>query len=145
MVAILSFLIAAVTAAGTVKTGRVVLGSKTSFGPYNKYGPYGKGWGTQRPALLDNDGDPSGHAWNIRSTGWGTAVARGSGLTYVLGAAYGTGFREVRLQLRASRIGRCYANGPVAYTRLQGRVAGLRHGKFGVWWLWNARPNVCHP
>jgi hypothetical protein len=132
-------LFVAVTVAGKAQSGPVVLGSKISFGPY------GKGWGTARPALLDNDGDPSGHAWNIRWIGWGTEAARGSGLGYVLGRAQGTGFREVRLQFRASRLGRCHAGGPVAYTRLQVRIAGLKRGAFGAWWLWNERPNICHP
>jgi hypothetical protein len=122
-----------------MESGLVVLGSKTSFGPY------GKGWGTPHPALLDNDGDPSGRAWNIHWTGWGTAFARGSGLNYQLGTKYGSGYQTDRLQLRASRTGHCNPNGPAAYTRLEARVAPLKHGKFGAWQLWNARPNVCRP
>jgi hypothetical protein len=139
LLAILALTVSAPTAAGTVKSGPVVLGSKTSFGPY------GKGWGTSRPVLLDNDGDPSGHAWKIHWTGWGTAVARGSGLTYALGTKYGGGYRIDRLELRASRIGRCNPSGPVAYTRLEARIAPLRNGRFSAWQPWNERPNVCRP
>jgi hypothetical protein len=75
------------------------------------FGAHGRGWGTPHPPLLDNDGDPSGRAWRIRWTGWGTDVARGSGFTYVLGSTAGSGYRTGRLQLRASHIGRCNANG----------------------------------
>jgi hypothetical protein len=139
LLAILAFPVTAVTAAGTAKSGPVVLGSKTSFGPH------GKGWGTPHPALLDDDGDPSGHAWNIRWTGWGTAVARGTGLTYALGTTSGSGYRTDRLELRASRIGHCNANGAVAYTRLEVRIARLRRGEFGAWQLWNGRHDVCRP
>ena len=139
LLAILALTVSAATAAGMVRSGPVVLGSKTSFGSY------GKGWGTPRPALLDNDGDPSGHAWNIRWTGWGTAVASGSGLTYALGTKYGSGYTIYRLQLRASRIGHCTTNGPVAYTRLEVRIAPLKRSNFSAWQLWNLRPNVCRP
>lgn len=116
----------------------VVLGSRNSFGPH------GRGWGAAHPTLLDNDGDPSGHAWSIHWSSWGATVARGSGLTYVLGPRRGTGYRVGRLQLRATRIGRCSATGPPAYTRLEARVAELKHGSFGAWQLWNGRPNLCH-
>jgi hypothetical protein len=119
-------------------TTRVVLGARNSFGLY------GRGWGAPRPELLDNDGDPSGHAWNIHWTGWGTAVARGSGFTYFLGPLRGSGYRVGRIELRATRVARCSANGPPAYTRLEARVAALKHGSFGRWQLWNARPNLCH-
>ncbi len=97
------------------------------------------------PALLDNNGDPSGHAWHIRWTAWGTPLARGSGLTYILGQTTGSGYRTGRLELRASHVRRCLTNGPRAYTRLEVRVAPLKHGSFSVWQLWNSRPNVCHP
>jgi hypothetical protein len=119
-------------------TTRVVLGSRNSFGPY------GRGWGARHPALLDNDGDPSGHAWNIHWTSWGTTVARGSGRIYFLGPERGSGYRTGRLQLRATRIGRCSGDGPSAYTRLEVRVAELKHGAFSRWQLWNGRPNLCH-
>jgi hypothetical protein len=119
-------------------TTPVVLGSRNSFGPY------GRGWGAPHPALLDNNGDPSGHAWNIHWSGWGTADARGSGLTYFLGPKRGSGYRIGRLQLRATRVGRCSAKGPSAYTRLEARVAELKQGSFSRWQLWNGRTNLCH-
>jgi hypothetical protein len=118
--------------------GAIVLGSRMSFGPY------GRGWGRPYPSSLDNDGDPSGNAWRLRWTGWGSPVARATGLTYVLDPAPGTGYRKGRLQLRASRIGHCYGNGPLAYTRLAVRVASLHRGSFSAWQLWNGRPNLCH-
>jgi len=117
----------------------VVLGSQLSFGPY------GRGWGMPHPRSLDNDGDPSGRAWKIRWLKWGSAVSRGSGLTYYLPEHGMSEYHTGRVQFRASRIGYCYTNGPHAYTRLEVRVASLHGGPFSDWQLWNGRPNVCRP
>jgi len=125
-------------AEASMRATPIVLGTRAGFPPG------AKGWGTAHPSLIDNDGDPSGHAWHIRWTGWGTTLAKGVGLTYVLGQAYGSGYRTGRLELRASRIGHCLTAGPRAYTRLEVRVAPLKHGSFSAWQLWNGRPNVCH-
>src|SRR5262245_35532676 len=114
----------------------VVLGSKSSFTPS------GKGWGTVAPRSLDNGGDPSGRAWNIRWQNWGASITSGSGLTYVAPAS-GHGWVKGRVQLRAERIGRCAPSGPRAYTRLEVRVAPLDTDRFGAWVLWNGRPNLC--
>jgi hypothetical protein len=123
--------------ARTARATQIILGSRNSFGPY------GRGWGAPHPALLDNDGDPSGHAWYIHWANWGTAVARGSGRIYFLGPKRGSGYRIGRLQLRATRIGRCSPDGPSAYTRLEVRVAELKYGSFSRWQLWNGRANLC--
>jgi hypothetical protein len=122
-----------------IGSGLVVLGSRTSFGPH------GRGWGTAHPRSLDNDGDPSGRAWKIRWPTWGSAVSRGSGLTYYLPEKMGSGYQTGRVQFRASRIGHCSANGPLAYTRLEVRLASLRGDSFSAWQLWNGRPNLCRP
>ena len=125
------------TATYGVRERSLVLGSRTSFLPL------GRGWGTPQPAALDNGGDPSGKAWQLRWVGWGRGVASGSGLTYVLGIGQ-AGYHIGRVEFRASRIGRCYTDGPRAYTRLEVRVAGLHAGDFTAWQLWNGRPNLCH-
>jgi hypothetical protein len=127
----------AVPAAGWVKSATVVLGSKTSFLPN------GKGWGTPHPVALDNGGDPSGKAWSLRWTGWGRNMTSATGFTYYIPVA-ASGYRKGRLEFRATRLGRCSASGPRAYTRLQVRVAPLHGGMFGAWSLWNGRPNLCH-
>jgi hypothetical protein len=128
---------AASTAANSVASKTVVLGSKTSFEPY------GRGWGLRHPVSVDNGGDPSGKAWDLRWTHWGKSTTSAAGLTY-LGPSKSRDWRKGRLQFRASRLGRCGPSGPRAYTRLQVRVAELHGGAFGAWQLWNGRLNLCH-
>ena len=133
LLAIFALTVSTATAVGT-ENGRVVLGSKTSFGQY------GKGWGTRHPSLLDNDGDPSGRVTNIRWRDWGQGVALGEGDTSAL-----PNWVPALAELRATRIARCSPNGPRAYTRLEIRVALRTGARFSSWQLWNGRPNVCHP
>jgi hypothetical protein len=121
-------------AASAAAAPRVVLGSTKSFQPYEK------GWGTARPAIVNNGGDPSGEAWNLRWSGWGAAIASAQGSTYVMTKL---GWQKGKVEFRASRIARCTRLGPLAYTRLQVRVAPV-HGAFSRWQLWNGRPNLCH-
>ena len=115
----------------------VVLGAKTSFEPY------GKGWGTAAPRALDDGGDPSGRIWNITWKNWGASAATGGGLTYIAPRSK-HGWVKGRIQLKAAHIGRCIPGGPRAYTRLEGRIAPLKTGRFSAWFLWNGRPNLCH-
>lgn len=135
MLPALTLALAAAAIAGTGTS--VVLGSRTSFQPG------GKGWGTAQPFAVDDGGDPSGKAWGLRWVGWGRGTASAAGFTY-LAPTSSRGWRKGRLQLRASRIERCAAAGPRAYTRLQVRVAELHGGAFSAWRLWNGRPNLCH-
>jgi len=123
-------------AQGRTSGGSVVLGGKTSFGPY------GRGWGTAHPGSVDNGGDPSGKAWDLRWTHWGGGTASATGFTF-LDPTRSRPWRKGRIEFRASRIGRCVSSGPRAYTRLQARVAELHGGGFGSWFLWNGRPNLC--
>jgi len=123
---------------GAAEPPRVVLGSKASF-------RYGSGWGTAHPSALDNDGDPSGRAWSIDWTRWGGTRALGRGMTYLAPSLTRNYWRKGRVQLRASRIGRCTVGGVHAYTRLDVRVAELHSGRFSAWQLWNGRPNLCKP
>jgi hypothetical protein len=123
---------------GTASTGQIVLGSKTSFLPSRV------GWGTPKPRLINNGGDPSGIVSDIRWRNWGQSTATANGVTW-LDPTLTRGWVRGRAQLRASRIGRCSSRGPRAYTRLEGRVAPEKGGRFSSWMLWNGRPNLCHP
>jgi hypothetical protein len=121
--------------------GRVILGSRISF-PSKL--PYDTGWGTSHPVAIDNGGDPTGRAWSLRWRSWGSATATAAGFTY-LEPTTTRNWRKGRVQLRATRIGHCSSAGPRAYTRLYVRVAELRSGSWSAWFLWNLRPNLCHP
>jgi hypothetical protein len=78
--------------------------------------PYGTGWGTAHPREIFNGGAPSGSVSRIRWRHWGAATATGSGRapTYKPGGGYYA--KRVRVQLRATRLGRCPA-ATVAPTR----------------------------
>ena len=137
-VAVAALALATGGATATVPPVKVVLGSQTSVEPH------GSGWGTPHPAAVGNGGDPSGNAWGLRWTHWGSRTTTATGFTY-LEPTLKQGWRKGRLQFRALRIGHCSANGPRAYTRLEVRVAELHGGSFSTWHLWNERTNLCHP
>jgi hypothetical protein len=103
---------AAIALAGTAAGAqtRVVLGKTHLL-------TYGVGWGTARPRLIFNGGDPSGKAWQLTWSSWGAASAYAHGLTWI-SRPNGGGYysKPGAIQLRASRIGRCTAHGPRAYT-----------------------------
>jgi hypothetical protein len=137
LVSVVVLVLTARSAAEALTVNAVVLGSTTSFEPY------GHGWGTPHPAAVDNGGDGSGRAWGLRWNQWGSRTSLASGFTY-LEPTVTRFWRKGRLEFRATRIGHCVPGGPLAYTRLQARVAELHSGSFGPWSLWNLRPNLCN-
>jgi hypothetical protein len=98
--------------------------------------PYGTGWGTAHPREIFNGGAPSGSVSRIRWRHWGAATATGSGRapTYKPGGGYYA--KRVRVQLRATRIGRCPGGHRRAYTRLIVREQTKPGGQFGDWFAW---------
>jgi hypothetical protein len=98
--------------------------------------PYGTGWGTAHPREIFNGGAPSGSVGRIRWRHWGAATATGSGRapTYKPGGGYYA--KRVRVQLRATRLGRCPGGHRRAYTRLIVREQTKPGGPFGDWFAW---------
>jgi len=110
--------------------GVVVLGVAGSL-------PYGIGWGTPHPRTIFNGGVPSGRAWDLTWTGWGSKVAMARGLTYLYAENSGGYAGEGAIELRASQIGSCGLGGPMSYTRLEARVARRPGGPLGRWYAWS--------
>ena len=122
------------TAAGA-ETG-VVLGKKHLL-------TYGVGWGSVHPRLIFNGGDPSGKAWHLTWRSWGAASTFARGLTWISRPKGGYYSKPGAIQLRASRISRCTAHGPRAYTHLQARVAVRPGGRLSKWFAWGGWKNIC--
>jgi hypothetical protein len=127
------------SAAGASATdhGKVVLGKKNLL-------RYGIGWGTPRPPLIFNGGDPSGRAWNLRWSGWGAGFAVGRGLTWILSPHGGYYKKPGVVEFRAYRLARCSRAGPRAYTRLQVRAALRPGGPLSRWFAWGGWRSICH-
>jgi hypothetical protein len=82
---------------------------------------------------LYNGGVPSGKAWNLRWSNWGSASTTAHGLTWLYrphGGYYG---KPGAIELRAYRLGKCKVGGAQAYTRLAARVAIRPSGRLGRW------------
>jgi hypothetical protein len=133
-------LLAGLLAVGAAQAapGRVVLGKKNLL-------PYSQGWGTARPSVVFNGGVPSGKAWNLVWDGWGSRAATARGLTWIYRPGGGYYAKPAAIELRASRIGRCTADGPRAYTHLEARVAGRPGGPLGHWFVWGGWRSTCTP
>jgi len=115
----------------------IVLGSKS----YRV--PDGQGWGTIKPRMIYNGGDPNGWVGGIHWQRWGQKSAMGWGSTWIFkptGGYYTTG---VRAELRATDIGRCSARGPLAYRRLYAREPSRPGGPIGRWFPWSTTGNIC--
>jgi hypothetical protein len=119
---------------------RVVLGSR-HFG----ISVYAQGWGSERPAIIYNGGDPSGMISSVRWDTWGGRIARGRGKTSIFAPTGGYYPTLVRIQLRASSVGRCDPRGPLAYLALDFRVPDHPGGKLGRWQSWTRSATLCRP
>lgn len=115
---------------------RVVLGAKA-------FAPQGNGFGTVKPRKIFNGGDPSGLVSNITWSHWGSATATAAGKTSIFKPQGGYYHTLVRAQLKASNLGHCTANGPLAYRRLQIRVPSRPGGRLGRWLLWSGSKTIC--
>jgi hypothetical protein len=108
-----------------------VLGSKAFPGSTDAIG-----FGTAHPKHVFNGGDPSGDAVHLKWTGWGKPT------TIAHGQTFGPTHKR-RIEFRASDLGHCTANGPLAYRHLHARVA-LPHKPYGHWFRWAEAKNICH-
>ena len=122
--------------ASAANHGEPVLGKKNLL-------RYGIGWGTAHPRLIFNGGDPSGRAWNLRWSGWGSGVALARGLTWINSPQGGYFNQPGAIELRAYRPGRCSPNGLPAYTRLQVRSALRPGGPLSRWFAWGGWQSIC--
>jgi hypothetical protein len=103
--------------------------------------PSGSGFGTPHPKKIFNGGDPSGLAFHLVWSHWGGAVSTATGKSYAAkksGGLYPAG----RIELRASDLGHCTANGPLAYRHLRAREAPP-HKSFGRWFNWSDTKTIC--
>jgi len=113
---------------------RVVLGPRAVNGTRH-------GWNRVRPAALG-----SGFTFieppltRIRWRTWGGNTALGTGRTSI---EVGLEDRAVTAQLRAVNVGRCAANGPLAYRRLQIRTPRRPGGPLGNWRRWPLGEDLC--
>lgn len=135
VVVVLSFIALPVVA--SAGHSEVVLGKK------NLMGRYGIGWGTPHPSRIYNGGVPSGNAWNLRWSNWGSASTTAHGLTWLYRPNGGYYAKPGAIELRAYRLGQCEAGGERAYTRLAARVAVRPGGALGRWYAWGGWRTVC--
>jgi hypothetical protein len=104
--------------------------------------PSGSGFGTAHPKKINNGGDPSGIAFHLVWASWGSATSTATGKTYVPKKTSGFYAHPGRIKFRASDLGSCTANGPLAYRHLRARVAAP--GKsFGHWFSWSDTKTIC--
>lgn len=117
---------------------RVVLGSR-SFA-----GPYGGGFGASRPSDISNNGTGHGSLFRVRWRSWGGFTAYATALIPVL-APNGSYYpRLLRGELRATDVGRCTANGPLAYRQLWYRTPRRPGGPLGRWRRWSGdQKTIC--
>jgi hypothetical protein len=119
-----------------VRRGSVVLGAAD-------FAVNGSGWGTAHPAEVYNGGDPSGLVTRIRWSHWGSGVATGWGMNAIFKPQGGYYPQLVHIELHASRLGRCSADGPLAYRHLAFRVPSQPGGPLGRWHSWSGQQSIC--
>ena len=115
---------------------RIVLG-------WSGFAQNGKGFGTARPSVIFNGGDPSGLVTHIRWKHWGRRVAPGRGLNAIFKPHGGYYRRLAHIRLRASDIGICQRSGRHAYLRLSVRVPSHPGGPLGPWQSWSDAKTLC--
>ena len=94
------------------------------------------GWGDAHPVQLDVGGDPALVIHKIRWRGWGRPHARGVGRASAFNGHGGSSYqRQVRVELRASELGRCAAAGPRAYRNLRLRMPRRPGAPMGQWFI----------
>ncbi len=123
-------------AAAAPAQARVILGSKA-------FAPQGRGFGTFKPSLIDNGGDPSGLADHIHWKHWGSKTARGHGRNSIFKPHGGYYRKRPRIEFRAKRLGTCPGESVRAYTELLARVPKRPGGKLGKWFRWAGKKTIC--
>jgi hypothetical protein len=124
-------------------SGRAAAANKVVLGSASFALPSGEGWGTARPARIFNGGDPSGLVTHIRWASWGRSTANGHGLNWIFKPGGGYYSEQVRIDLRAGRLGKCTSSGPLAYAELWVRVPSRPGGPLGPWTSWSEGKGIC--
>lgn len=106
-------------------------------------GERGEGWGSERPEIIYNGGDPSGLIAHVHWSTWGGAVARGHGQHAIFKPRSGYYHRPVVAQLKAKQVGRC--EGRSAYLKLLIREPKRPGGRPGPWRSWSGPRTICEP
>ncbi|MGH2851488.1 MAG: hypothetical protein ACRDLP_12815 [Solirubrobacteraceae bacterium] len=127
-----------------VGKSRIVLGSRIrNYAPDHKT-LVGNGWGSTRPAMISNGGDPAGVVVHIRWADWGGRRAVGYGLTSIFAPKGGYYPGRVSIKLRAYNPGLCTPQGPLAYRDLEFRVPSKPGAALRPWEPLTTTGNVCH-
>ena len=138
-------IVSAALAARPVSGGsaeQVVLGSKT----YDHGVPvtwHWLGWGTARPPVVSNGGDPGGVVFNIHWHKWGQPIATAYARTSIYLAKRGW-YWGVWIEVRAVLIGKCPNADARAYLHLQVRERKRLNGPLGPWIEWGGGPPRSH-
>jgi hypothetical protein len=133
--AVLAFALGASAEAQAVEQARLGAASFT--------GPYGEGFGTIRPHVIYNGGDPSGLIDHIRWRNWGGSVAYGTGMHAIFKPNGGYYRHRVRALLRVRRLEKC--EGHLAYSQLSIKEPRRPGGKPGGWYSWSGASTICEP
>jgi hypothetical protein len=115
----------------------VTLGSKRF------YSPESTGFGTVRPVMIFNGGDPSGLVTKIHWSSWGGPVATGQGLNAIFKPQGGYYPHLVRIDLTARDRGRCPGSSRLAYRQLVVRAPTRPGGPLGAPFLWSGAHSLC--
>jgi hypothetical protein len=142
-VAMITGAILFLTGLGSGWAGGQTINRVPVLGSHNAVPDGGTGWGSYRPHLIFNGGDPSGRAFDISWSRWGSPTVYGRGLNYIFKPKGGYYPKPVRIELRATDLGRCAPGGPSAYTHLEARVPVRPGGPLGSWFPWGSWPNIC--
>jgi hypothetical protein len=101
-----------------------------------------QGFGEVAPTTIFNGGDPAGRLDDVVWREWGSAVATGVGMGYVLKPEGGYYDEPVRTELRADHLGTCA--GRRGYARMLLRQADRPGGPMGDWGPWSDT-SLCEP
>jgi hypothetical protein len=114
------------------------------LGQKHLFKPGGRGWGHRHPAKIFNGGDPSGLVRQISWHHWGSHKAFGRGLGNQFKPGGGYYAKPVKVQLRATGLGRCTSNGPHAYTKLHVRLQKKPgSSRWTSWFRWAGMKRIC--
>src|SRR4051794_2583448 len=118
----------------------VLLGSMDFFP-----GKYDRGFGRPHPRKVFNGGDPAGLAVHVQWTGWGEAVAHGTGNGSAFMPKGGYYPEPVQVELRATDLGPG-CDGQVGYHSLMVRKEKAPNtGEWSRWhsWWYPGRSDIC--
>ena len=123
---------------------------RPALGSVRFAGPIGSGWGRAHPTVIYNGGDQTGRAWHIVWKHWGSPTATGVGRTrdiapyHFSGRELGPYYRTpLKIEFRATDLGRCTRSGRLAYRRLEAREQFHPGGTLSGWGNWSPIGTIC--